>query len=289
MPDPIHLVPLAEIDDAALPRDRTALDPEALRELRDSILASGLRMPVELFELAEPYQGRRYGILSGFRRIAAFRELDAIGIHHHDRVPAFLRAPADNAAAFAAMVEENEIRAGLSPWERARVTLVAVRSGAFATIDAAIDALFPAAGAVKRARLRAAAAVVDLLEYTLAAPETLSERRLLRIAAAVTNGFGSIIDDAVRQTRSRQPESQWQAILPYLVESERQTATDPEPDPDRQSRGGRPRRFLRIRPQLVIRREATRDGYILRFTGREATGGLMDDILDEIERLFSVA
>ena len=36
MPNPIHLVPLAEIDDAALPRDRTGLDPDALRELRES-------------------------------------------------------------------------------------------------------------------------------------------------------------------------------------------------------------------------------------------------------------
>ncbi|HET9069308.1 MAG TPA: ParB N-terminal domain-containing protein [Amaricoccus sp.] len=288
MPETVHLIPLAAIDDTALPRDRTGLDRESLRELRDSILTSGLRMPVELFELAEPRDGCRYGILSGFRRIAAFREIADFGIETHRAIPAFLRTPADNAAAFAAMVEENEIRAGLSPWERARITLVAVRSGAFATIDAAIDALYPSAGTVKRARLRAVASVIELLEYTLAAPETLSERRLLRLAAAITNGFGSIIDDAVRQTGSRHPESQWQALLPYLAESERQTDTDPEPDPDRAARGGRPRRFLRLRPQLIIRREATRDGYLLRFTGREATGGLMDDILDEIERLYTV-
>ena len=51
MADTIELVPLAEIDDAALPRDRTALQAEPLRELRDSILKSGLRQPVELFPL----------------------------------------------------------------------------------------------------------------------------------------------------------------------------------------------------------------------------------------------
>jgi ParB family chromosome partitioning protein len=204
-----HLIPLAAIDDTALPRDRTALDRESLRELRHSIVASGLRMPVELFELAEPRDRCRYGIISGFRRIAAYRGIAAFGIENHSAIPAFLRAPADTAAAFAAMVEENEIRAGLSPRERAHVTLVAIRSGAFATIDAAIDSLYPSAGAVKRARLRAVASVVELLEYTLAAPETLSERRLLRLAAAITNGFGSIIDDAVRQTGSRHPESRY--------------------------------------------------------------------------------
>ena len=77
MSDTIHRIPLAEIDDAALPRDRTGLDPEPLRELRDSILASGLRMPVELFPLVAPARRPRYGIVSGFRRVAAFRELHA--------------------------------------------------------------------------------------------------------------------------------------------------------------------------------------------------------------------
>ena len=31
----------------------------------------------------------------------------------------------------------------------------------------------------------------------------------------------------------------------------------------------------------------TRDGYILHFTGREATSGILDRVLDEIERLYS--
>ena len=54
MPDPIHPIPLAEIDAASLTRDRTALDPEALRELRNSILKSGLRMPIEVYALPDP-------------------------------------------------------------------------------------------------------------------------------------------------------------------------------------------------------------------------------------------
>ena len=54
MPDPIHLIPLAEIDAAALDRDRTRLDEAALTELRLSIATSGLRMPIEVYALAEP-------------------------------------------------------------------------------------------------------------------------------------------------------------------------------------------------------------------------------------------
>ena len=53
------------------------------------------------------------------------------------------------------------------------------------------------------------------------------------------------------------------------------------------ARDPRPRRVLRPRPGLVIRRETTRDGYILHFTGREATCGILDRVLDEIEASLS--
>ena len=40
------------------------------------------------------------------------------------------------------------------------------------------------------------------------------------------------------------------------------------------------------RPGLKIRRELAPEGWLLRFTGPEATGELMEDIMDEVERLF---
>ena len=72
------------------------------------------------------------------------------------------------------------------------------------------------------------------------------------------------------------------------MESERQHSfTEPEPSPTVRNLGGRPHRILRPHPHLVIRREIARDGYILRFTGREATSSLLDEILDDIERMYS--
>ncbi len=70
-PDTVHRIALAEIDDAALTRDRSGLDETALTELRLSIAASGLRMPVELFALSEPRPPHRYGLLTGLRRLHA--------------------------------------------------------------------------------------------------------------------------------------------------------------------------------------------------------------------------
>ena len=290
----IHLIPLAEIDDAALPRDRTGLDPEPLRELRDSILASGLRTPVELFPLPRPRDPFRYGIVSGFRRIATFRELHQLtGQDNYAAIPAFLRKPQDLAATLAAMVEENEIRADLSPWERGRIAVHACDNCGFSTVEEAIARLYPAANPTKRSRLRSLALVVEHLEGPLTAPERLSERQLLRIAAAIRNGFADPIGVTLENCKAG-PDGQWQAILPYLVESESLHATDRSPTPTaaatfrrpRETRG-RPRRVVRLRPQLVVRREIARDGYVLRFTGKEATSSMLDLVLDDIERMYS--
>ena len=47
----------------------------------------------------------------------------------------------------------------------------------------------------------------------------------------------------------------------------------------------RPRRMLELPQGLIIRRELTPGGYVLRFTGPEAKkGGLMDDVFDLVER-----
>jgi ParB family chromosome partitioning protein len=107
MPDPIDLVATAATDETALARDRAVTDPVALAELRDSILAHGLRMPIEVFTLADPVDGRAVGLISGFRRLAAVRELASWGLPRHDRIAAFVRTPGSIAAAMTAMVEEN--------------------------------------------------------------------------------------------------------------------------------------------------------------------------------------
>jgi ParB family chromosome partitioning protein len=289
-PQAIHLIPLGEIDAQALVRDRTAIDPEAQRELCDSIAKSGLRMPVEVYAFPEPRGAHRYGLVSGFRRLAAFRALHGErGLEAHAAIPAFVRTPADRAEAMAAMVEENAVRAGISPWESARVAAEATNHGLYGTLEEAVDHLFPTANAMKRSRIRAVARVVEALDGLLSEPEHLSLRQLLRLAGAIREGFAEPLEVALRQTRLRDPASQWAAMLPYLVEAERFASSSGEPTPETREPAtrGRPRRILAPRPHLVVRREITRDGYILRFTGREATSGLLDEVLDQIDRWLS--
>jgi ParB family chromosome partitioning protein len=288
MPDSIHLIPLAEIDEAALTRDRTAHDDEAMLELRSSIAVNGLRMPIEVFELADP-DDRRYGLISGFRRLAAFRVLHEVA-RDKDRyavIPAFIREPQSVAEALTAMVEENAIRAEVSPWEQAMIAVIAHDRRVFDSIDQAIDTLYANFSPDKRRRLRAVTTVVEKLSDLMIAPERLSLRQLLRIAAAVTRNYGALMRHALETSTIEDPDEQWQRLLPVLAESE---TTEPV-GPARLGGGPtRPRRTYDAPTyNLRIRREMTRDGWALQFTGRDAQSWLLDLVFDHIEALLAPA
>jgi ParB family chromosome partitioning protein len=246
-------------------------------------------MPIEVFALAQPEGEAAYGLISGFRRLAAVRALHetALDKARWAAIPAFVREPADLRAALAAMVEENAVRAEVSPWEQGRVAVAARDGGVFETVDAAVEALYPSFNRQKRTRLRAAAMTAEELDGHLTEPETLSSRQILRIAAALTRGYGDLMRHALGESRRRDPASQWQLLLPILVEAE--TTEPPEPLPNHARRPGRPRRLLTPRHGVNIRREMTSDGWCLHFTGREATGMMMDLVLDEIERMYGPA
>ncbi len=142
--------------------------------------------------------------------------------------------------------------------------------------------LYPTANAVKRTRLRDVAHLVEELDGVLTAPECLSLRQCLRILAAIRQGYGEVLRTALEESSLDDPRTQWDLLVPLLTEAERQPAETAAPQ-----RPGRPRRVCRLRKTLTIRREMTRDGWCLHFTGREAKGALIDEVIDEIERIFT--
>ena len=244
MSDEVRLIPLAEIDESSLSRDRTRLDDSALLELTQSIARHGLRMPIEVYELDAPEPAHRYGLISGFRRLAAVRSL-AETFHDKTRfaaIPAFLRTPASDDDVYVQMVEENAIRADISPWERALVAVRAARAEAFPGIDAAVEALYSTLGSQKRSRVRAIAHLAAELDGYLVFPEWLSERHLLRLAPLIPRGYGDLLRTVLRETDPAGPDDEWSALLPIVLEAER-----PEPTAS-PSRPGRPRRVLDLRP-----------------------------------------
>lgn len=280
--DPILTIPLDQIRDDALIRDRADLDPDALDELMASIATEGLRQPIEVWQLSQPMDGHRYGLISGLRRLTATRALATRRETAAPTIPAFVRNPASIPAAMAAMVSENEMRTQITPWEKGLLLTSAVRSGVFDTLDAACDALYPNLSRQKRARLRNLAQVVEELEGMFTTPDRLTATQMERLAAALRGGLADVIREVLGQNRARSLPSQWAAITPTLAEAFSGEETDATP-----TTPARPRRLLHLKQGLTIRREQCQNGWILRFTGPEAKrGGLMDDVFDLVERML---
>jgi ParB-like chromosome segregation protein Spo0J len=173
-------LPLEAVEEGWLIRDRLGADPEDLAALTDSLRAHGQRTPIEVAELAPG----RYGLISGWRRMVALRALAGEDARFAS-VLALVRAPETSAEAYVAMVEENEIRAGLSYWERARVVVRAVAGGVFASDRVALQRLFASASRARRSKIGSFMALVQALDGVLRFPAALPERLGLKLAAAL--------------------------------------------------------------------------------------------------------
>ena len=268
-------IPLDQIDADVLPRDRTLIDAAALAELEHSIAATGLRTPIEVYAV-----GTGYGLISGLRRLTAFRRLYATTqLQKFSAIEATLRTPLGRPEAMAMMVEENEVRASLSPWERSAIAVRAVGMAGFETLDAAIAGLFPHANKTKRSRIRAIAEVVAALGHVLIDAEGHSQHRILRISTGVKYGWTEVFETALDESRARDHRAQWDLIRPIVAEVEALA-------PSGRTNPNRPRRIARPTQGFTLRREKTATGYLLHITGPRATSGLTGEIIDEIERIF---
>ena len=167
------------IDPAYLMRDRTRVDEAEMAVLTASIEARGQQTPIEVTDLG---QGR-YGLISGWRRLAALKRLAAAGTPRP--VLALLRQPEDAPQAYLAMIEENEIRVGLSYYERARIVSKAVAGQVFEREKDALQSLFRSASRAKRSKIKSFLPLVAQLDGILHFPEDLGERLGLVLSKAL--------------------------------------------------------------------------------------------------------
>lgn len=181
----VQRLPLDAIVVDHLMRDRLTADTGEMAALRDSIRAHGQRTPIEVVDL----QDGRYGLISGWRRLTALEQLAAEdGGEGFGLVLALLRQPETMPDAYVAMVEENEIRAGLSFYERARVVARAVEQGVFPTEKIALQKLFATASRAKRSKIGSFLTVYHALDGVLKFPAELSERQGLSLARLLDRG-----------------------------------------------------------------------------------------------------
>jgi ParB family chromosome partitioning protein len=174
-------LPLGAIETRHLVRDRISFDPDEMAALEASLRARGQQVPIEVVPLEAGSGGgageARYGLISGLRRVMALR---AIGARE---ALALVRRPENSAEAYLAMVEENEIRAGISFYERARLAAEAADLGLYSDAQAAIATLFASASPAKRSKIGAFVRLHKGLGAALRYPTAIPERLGLALAA----------------------------------------------------------------------------------------------------------
>lgn len=198
-------LPLVEVEAGYLVRDRIATTPEDMAELVESLRARGQQTPIEVVQLAPG----RYGLISGWRRLQALHHLSAQtgDTEKFGSVLALLRRPEQASDAYLAMVEENEIRVGLSFYERARIVTKAVELGVYPTEREALRGLFPTASRSKRSKIGSFITVVRALDGVLRFPEALGERIGLALAQALEadGSFGARVGAALAAAAPADP------------------------------------------------------------------------------------
>ena len=274
---------LDRIDLDYMLRDRIVVEVSELEELKSSILAHGLRLPVEVVALEDG----TYGLVSGWRRVTAMRQLHEGDPGQFATIKAIIRPPYQAAALYTAMVEENELRSQVTPYERGRIAVVAASKGAFSDTEAAIETIFAAASKAKRSKIRSFAHVHDELGDVLQFPTDLSERNGLRLAYALREGFAAGLRGALGGAARGGPALEWALLEPIVAAAEAVKRT--------QGRGGRPKTRLAkgtgqpndLANGITIERVLHEDGYSIRLRGAAVDVTLVDTLMDELRRLMA--
>lgn len=183
-----------------------------MESLVESLRARGQQTPIEVVELAPG----RYGLISGWRRITALKRLlDETGDARFAAALAILRRPEDASESYVAMVEENEIRVGLSYYERARIVVRAVEEGVYPTQKAALQSLFASASRAKRSKIKSFIVLVEALDADLAFPTQIGERLGLDLSRRLAED-PPFAEQAIAVLRDAAPE-QAEAELALLA------------------------------------------------------------------------
>jgi ParB family chromosome partitioning protein len=182
-------------------RDRMGADAEEMAVLKASLSARGQQTPIEVVAL----EGGGYGLVSGWRRLRALGELLAeTGEDRFATVQALIKPLEGASDSYVAMVEENEIRANLSFYERARLACEAARLGVYPTPERAVQTLFAHAPSAKRSKIKSFIRIHKALGDLLRFPAAIPERVGLALSAAL-EADGDLVGRVKAATRKSPP------------------------------------------------------------------------------------
>lgn len=280
----IQDLPEKAIESGFLVRDRMVADEDEMRVLMDSIRARGQQTPIEVVGL----ENGRFGLISGWRRLTALRRLLAeTGDETFATVQAILRRPDTAADAYVAMVEENEIRVGLSYYERARVAARAVEQGIYETEKKALLALFASASRAKRSKIRSFLVLYHALDHALHFAHAIPERLGLALARALEQGTVTAgdLDIALQKDSPEDAATELACLEAVLREAEdiqalnRGSETQITPEPAAK-KAPAPDSATVAATDLSVSLSGRGDRRTLKLTGPAVTEALHADLLD---------
>jgi len=209
-------LPLEAVDAGHLVRDRVAVDPVEQAALVESLRARGQQTPIDVMDHGEDTHPR-YGLISGWRRLSALRQIcDEDG--GDGTVLAQIRVPEGSSEAYVAMVEENEIRAGLSFYERARIVVKALEEGVYPDAKTALQTLYANVSRAKRSKIKSFMVLVESLENHLRFPTRIGERLGLQLASALQHdsAIASRLKKTLQDAAATSPETEHAVLIAAL-------------------------------------------------------------------------
>jgi ParB family chromosome partitioning protein len=175
-------VPLSSVLSRMLVRDRIEGEDAELEELVTSIRDLGLSNPIRVLERPD---GTGYELVQGYRRLSAYKQLNASGQGDWSDIPALIMpGEPDIAGLYRRMVDENVIRKDLSFAEMAHAARNYAADPATGASDLsdAVAALFQSAPYSKRSYIRSFAYLLDEVGDALSFPTAIP--RALGVALA---------------------------------------------------------------------------------------------------------
>jgi ParB family transcriptional regulator, chromosome partitioning protein len=167
------LIALDKVATTKLTRDRIPHRDEEMDELKDSIREIGLSNPIRVQQTETGYE-----LIQGFRRLSAYRELQAEdgaedGQGAYDKIPAALVPRGEPLEKlYRKMVDENLVRRDISFGEMARLAMAYAKDAGLKT-DEAVSILYASALKQKRTYIRSFARVLTRAHGNILHPEAI--------------------------------------------------------------------------------------------------------------------
>ena len=208
---------LDKIDASHLIRDRVLIDSDDMNALINSIRMRGQQTPIEVLETSPGH----YGLISGWRRLSALHRLySQKSDEKFATVQALIRTPASAQDAYIAMIEENEIRVGLSYFERAQIVVRTVQAGIYPNAKNALQTLFSNASRAKRSKIKSFLPIVEALGSTLKFPSAITERLGLELSQKLADeNFSASLNVQLEEANLESQEAEQNLLLAALEAS----------------------------------------------------------------------